>query len=157
MDAKKLLHKRNFPVGTNHSRVKFKNARFKKICSRFTLQGRMLSNHWDMHENHSILGKGFKEIVYKDAMEVEFKKANIPYEREKRFNIKYEDIILAHQFDADFFVFNSIILEVKSSYELRADNFKQTLNFLKSSQVKLGLLINFGEDKLNFKRIICSY
>jgi len=106
---------------------------------------------------HSILGKGFKEIVYKDAMEVEFKKANILYEREKRFNIQYEDVILAHKFDGDFLVFESIILEVKASYELRADNFKQTLNFLKSAQVKLGLLINFGEDKLNFKRIICSY
>jgi GxxExxY protein len=106
---------------------------------------------------HAILGKGFKEIVYKDAMEVEFKKANILYEREKRFNIQYEDIILTHKFHGDFLVFESIILEVKASYELRADNFKQTLNFLKSAQVKLGLLINFGEDKLNFKRVICSY
>jgi GxxExxY protein len=106
---------------------------------------------------HSILGKGFKEIVYKDAMEVEFNRANIIYEREKRFNIQYEDVILRHKFDADFFVFNSIILEVKASYQLYADNFKQTLNYLKSSQVKLGILINFGEDKLNFKRIICTY
>jgi GxxExxY protein len=106
---------------------------------------------------HSILGKGFKEIVYKDAMEIEFKKANIVCEREKRFNIQYEDTILPHKFDADFFAFNSIILEIKAVSELRSDNFKQTLNYLKSSQVKLGLLINFGEDKLIFKRVICSY
>lgn len=106
---------------------------------------------------HSILGKGFKEIIYKDAMEIEFKKANIVYEREKQFKIQYEDIILLHKFDADFFVFNSMILEVKATYQLYADNFKQTLNYLKSSQVKLGVLINFGEDKLNFKRIICTY
>jgi GxxExxY protein len=106
---------------------------------------------------HSILGKGFKEIVYKDAMEVEFKKVNIPYKREQRFNIQYTDVTLAHKFDADFFVFDSIILEVKAVSELRADNFKQTLNYLKASEVKLGILINFGEDKLKFKRVICSY
>ena len=82
---------------------------------------------------HSILGKGFKEIVYKDA------------------------IILPRKFDADFFVFNSIILEVKAASELRTDNFKQTLNYLKASEVKLGIVINFGEDKLKFKRVICSF
>jgi GxxExxY protein len=106
---------------------------------------------------HSILGKGFKEIVYKDAMEVEFKKVNMRYKREQRFNIQYTDVTLAHKFDADFFVFDSIILEVKAVSELRADNFKQTLNYLKASEVKLGILINFGEDKLKFKRVICSY
>src|SRR5436190_17996936 len=48
-------------------------------------------------------------------------------------------------------------LEVKATRQLRPDNFNQTLNYLKTSQVKLGILINFGEDKLNFRRIICSY
>jgi len=106
---------------------------------------------------HSILGKGFKEIVYKDAMELEFKNAKIVYEREKRFNIQYEDVILPHKFDADFFVFDSIILEVKAVCELRTDKFKQTMNYLKASEVKLGILINFGEDKLKFRRVVCSY
>jgi GxxExxY protein len=106
---------------------------------------------------HSILGKGFKEVVYKDAMEVEFKKVNMRYKREQRFNIQYTDVTLAHKFDADFFVFDSIILEVKAVCELRTDNFKQTLNYLKASEVKLGILINFGEDKLKFRRVICSY
>ena len=106
---------------------------------------------------HNKLGKGFKEIVYKDAMEIEFKKAGIPYEREKKFTIEYEGINLPHTFDADFLVFDSIILEVKSSWQIHPNNFKQTLNYLKASQIKLGILINFGEDKLNFKRIVCSY
>lgn len=106
---------------------------------------------------HNKLGKGFKEIVYKDAMEVEFKKAGILYEREKKFKIGYEGINLPHTFDADFLVFNSIILEVKAAWKVYPDNFKQTLNYLKASQVKLGILINFGENKLNFKRIVCSY
>jgi GxxExxY protein len=81
---------------------------------------------------------------------------NIPYEREKQFLIKYQDNFLPHKFDADFFVYDSIILEVKAILELRADNFKQTLNYIKSSHVKLGVLINFGEDRLKFKRIVCS-
>ncbi len=60
---------------------------------------------------HTKLGRGFKEIVYKDALEVEFKKDNnILYEREKSFSIIYEDVILPHKFNADFLVFNSIIL-----------------------------------------------
>jgi GxxExxY protein len=106
---------------------------------------------------HSKLGKGFKEVVYKDALEIEFRNNQIPYEREKSFAIEYEGVILNHRFDADFFVYNSIIVEAKASVQFHYDNFKQTLNYLKASQVKLGILINFGEDKLNFKRVICTY
>ena len=106
---------------------------------------------------HKTLGKGFREVVYKDAMEIEFKNTDIPHEREKQFYIPYEGITLAHRFDADFFVFNSIILEVKAAWQFYPDNFKQTLNYFKASQVKLGILINFGEDRLKFKRVVCSY
>jgi len=70
---------------------------------------------------------------------------------------KYEGVSLPHTFDADFLVFASVILEVTASWQFHPDNFKQTLNYLKASQVKPGILINFGEDKLNFKRIVCSY
>ena len=106
---------------------------------------------------HSKLGKGFKEIVYKDALEIEFIRNEIPYQREKPFKIQYEDVVLRHEFTADFFVFNSLILEIKATFQFHPDNFKQTLNYLKASQVKLGVLINFGEDQLKFKRIVCSY
>ncbi|MEI9945702.1 MAG: GxxExxY protein [Chitinophagaceae bacterium] len=71
--------------------------------------------------------------------------------------MQYEDVILPHRFDADFFVYDSIIIEVKAAIQFHSDNFRQTLNYLKASQVKLGILINFGEDKLNFKRIVCTY
>ena len=106
---------------------------------------------------HSKPGKGFKEVVYKDALEVEFINNKILYEREKPFNINYENVIPKHRFDADFLVFNSIILEIKAAHQFHFENFRQTLNYLKASQVKLGILINFGEDKLKFKRIICTY
>jgi GxxExxY protein len=106
---------------------------------------------------HALLGKGFKEIVYKDALEIEFKKNTVQYEREKRYRIQYEEDILKHYFCADFILFDCIILEVKAAYQFHFDNFKQTLNYLKVSGVTLGLLVNFGENKLTFKRIICTY
>jgi GxxExxY protein len=106
---------------------------------------------------HKILGKGFKEIVYKDAMELEFIKEEIPYEREKPFDVHYEEHILKHKFNADFYVFDKIILEVKAKPFINADNFRQTLNYLKVSQkIQLGIIINFGTDKLEFKRIVLS-
>ncbi len=65
-------------------------------------------------EVHRILGKGLLEIVYKDAIEIEFKSKNIPFEREKKYEVEYKGIILPHFFYADFVVFDKIILEVKS-------------------------------------------
>ncbi|MEJ0102926.1 MAG: GxxExxY protein [Bacteroidota bacterium] len=106
---------------------------------------------------HTGLGKGFKEIVYKDALEIELKKNKITYERERPFNILYENIILPHSFNADFLVYDSIILEIKAASQIHPANFKQTINYLKASQVKLGVLINFGEERLKFQRIVCSY
>jgi GxxExxY protein len=105
---------------------------------------------------HSILKKGFKEVVYKDALELEFKEDGIPYEREKCFNICYEGKILKHSFQSDFFVFGSIIVEIKASRELPYDDFNQTHNYLRAAGVNLGLLINFGKNSLEYKRIICT-
>jgi GxxExxY protein len=63
-------------------------------------------------EVHRILGPGLLEIVYKDALEIEFKNHNIPYEREKRYDVEYKGYILPHNFYADFVVYDDIILEV---------------------------------------------
>jgi GxxExxY protein len=106
---------------------------------------------------HFKLGKGFKEIVYKDALEIELKSFNIPYVREKTFNIEYGNVILPHKFTADYFVFDEIILEIKASSQIHSDVFRQTLNYLKASQIKLGIIINFGNDKLEFQRVICTH
>ncbi len=56
------------------------------------------------------MGAGFLEIVYKDALEYEFKKARIYYEREKKYEVNYKGIILPHKFYADFVIFDKIIL-----------------------------------------------
>jgi len=105
-------------------------------------------------EVHKILGKGHSENVYADALEYEFKMNFIPYEREKKYNIEYKDIILPRYYFADFTVFDSIILEMKAIEKLSSSEIKQTLNYLAASKNKVGLLINFGEDSLKYKRII---
>ncbi len=105
-------------------------------------------------EVHKILGKGHSEVVYKDAVEYEFKLVDINFEREKQFKINYKNIILPHHYYADFVVFDKIILEVKAIESLTKSHVKQTLNYLAASKLKLGLLVNFGEDSLNYKRVI---
>lgn len=105
-------------------------------------------------EVYNNLGKGFLEIVYKDALEYEFRKQNIPFSREKQFDIIYKDVVLAHKYFADFIVYDKIILEVKHCESIAKDHFKQTINYLKASSFKLGLICNFGESSFNSKRII---
>ena len=105
-------------------------------------------------EVHRNLGKGFLEIVYKDALEYEFKKAGIPYEREKKFEVNYKDVALPHKFYADFVVYDKIILEVKSVSGIADEFIAQSINYLKVSNNKLALLVNFGELKLNYKRLV---
>ena len=106
---------------------------------------------------HNKLGKGFKEVVYKDALEFELQMNSVPYEREKLFSIAYEQKTEPRKFYADFFVFNSIILEIKAASSLHPTIFTQTLNYLKASKILLGIVINFGENSLKFKRIVCSF
>jgi len=105
-------------------------------------------------EVHNNLGPGFLEIVYKDALEYEFKKASIPYEREKEYLVSYKDIILPHKFYADFVVYNSIILEVKAVQGIADEYIALAINYLKVSENKLAIIVNFGELKLNYKRVI---
>ncbi len=105
-------------------------------------------------EVHSELGMGFREIVYKDALEYEFKLKGSSYVREKRFDIKYKTIILPHAYNADFIVYNSIILEVKSTSIIVNSFVKQTISYLKASGLKLGIIANFGEKSFTSKRVV---
>jgi GxxExxY protein len=105
-------------------------------------------------EVHKILGKGFNEIVYKDAVVIEFNKNQVPFEREKQYKIEYKGIILPHYYIADFVLYNKIILEIKAIEALSNSHIKQSLNYLAASNIKIALLVNFGEDSLKYKRII---
>ncbi len=105
-------------------------------------------------EVHRILGGGLLEIVYKDALEYEFKKHNIPYKREKEYDIQYKEIVLAHKFYADFVVYDEIILEVKASKEIIDEYIAQTINYLKLADSDLGIIVNFNKKTLQHKRVI---
>ncbi|MCO5236828.1 MAG: GxxExxY protein [Chitinophagaceae bacterium] len=105
-------------------------------------------------EVHNNLGAGFLEIVYKDALSYEFLKENIPFEREKMYDINYKGVVLPHRFYADFVAYDNIILEVKGCSGIADEFIAQAINYLKVSGKKLALIVNFGELKLNYKRII---
>lgn len=105
-------------------------------------------------EVHKILGKGFLEIVYKDAIEYELKQKSILYEREKRYEIQYKEIILPHYYQADFVVFGDIILEIKAKEGIVDEHYKYVINYLAASKCKIGLIVNFGMDSLEYKRVI---
>ena len=105
-------------------------------------------------EVHRILGKGLLEIVYKDAIEYEFKQKNIHYEREKQFKIEYKNIVLPHFFYADFVVFDKIILEVKAQKGIVDEHYSWVINYLAVSKCPLGLIVNFGENSMVTKRVL---
>ena len=106
------------------------------------------------YEVHNNLGPGFLEIVYKDALEYEFRRENISFSREQEYVVQYKDVILPHKFYADFVVMDKIILEVKGVSGISEKFLAQTINYLKVSGNKLGLLVNFGELKLNYRRLV---
>ena len=106
---------------------------------------------FDVHRN---LGGGFSEIVYKDALEYEFKKHNIPFQREKEYSIQYKDIVLAHKFYADFVIYDEIILEVKASKDIIDEHTAQTINYLRLADSDLGIIVNFNKKSLQHKRVI---
>lgn len=105
-------------------------------------------------EVYNILGKGFSEIVYKDALMYEFKKHDISFEREKEYEILYKGVTLPHKYFADFIVLDKIILEIKSIETLSQNHIKQCLNYLAASKMRLALLVNFREDSLKYKRVL---
>ncbi len=105
-------------------------------------------------EVHNNLGAGFLEVVYKDALEYEFKISGIPFKREKEYPVVYKEQTLKHSFYADFVVYDRIILEVKGISRLKEEHVAQCINYLKVSGNSLALLVNFGELKLTSKRVV---
>ncbi len=105
-------------------------------------------------EVHRILGPGLLEIVYKDALEIEFRNNNIPFEREKEFYIDYKGIVLPHRFYADFIVYDEIILEIKSVKEINNEHIAQTLNYMRLADTQIGIIANFQNKSLTHKRLV---
>ena len=105
-------------------------------------------------EVHNTLGCGFLEAVYQEALAIEFKKRKIPFVREVELCIEYKGIILAKKYNADFICYDKILVEIKALSELLSLHQAQVINYLKATQLKLGILVNFGEESLNTHRLI---
>jgi len=103
---------------------------------------------------HNELGKGFSEAVYSDALEIELKSNGVPFKKEVKFDIIYKGKKLKHHYFADFIVDDKIILELKAVEKISSSHVKQTLNYLAASKLKLGIIVNFGEDQLTYKRVL---
>ncbi len=108
---------------------------------------------------HRTLGPGFLESVYQAALAYEFKKAGIPFEKEKGLPVQYGDIILEVGFRCDFLVDKRVIVECKSIKQFNEVDIAQTLNYLKIAKLQVALLINFNVIilKHGIKRIVNNF
>ncbi len=102
------------------------------------------------------LGSGFLESVYEKAIEKELRYANIPFERQVKLNIRYKGEDLNKYFIADFIVYEDIILEVKAVSYIINNHLNQTLNYLKATDKRLGIVVNFGSNKFQYRRVLNS-
>jgi GxxExxY protein len=105
-------------------------------------------------EVHTVLGNGFLEAVYQEALEKEFGFRDIDYCREPKIEIFYKGEALSKYYIPDFICYDKIIVELKASAKLISIDEAQVLNYLKATRIKVGLLINFGTASLEFKRFI---
>jgi len=104
---------------------------------------------------YNALGHGFLEAVYQEALEIEFQRQGIPYEREKELKIQYDGIELKQTYKADFVCFGKIIVKLKAVNALDDAHRSQVYNYLHATGCKLGLLLNFGNsDELEKERIV---
>ena len=105
-------------------------------------------------EVHNQIGPGHLEKVYHESLEIEFDIRKIPYISESNLKIDYKGKTLKTYYTPDFLVYDEVVVEIKSEKALTRNDEAQIINSLKSSKQKIGLLINFGETSLKFKRFI---
>ena len=107
-------------------------------------------------EVHAQLGCGFSEPVYQEALEIEFTKRNIPFKREATIDVYYKGLRLNKIYRADFICYDKIIVEIKALEEISSLHRSQVYNYLKASDLQLGIIYNFGNTSLQHLRIPCS-
>ena len=107
-------------------------------------------------EIHRELGKGHDEIIYKDALVVDLQRVGIPFAREVKYEVTYKGVVLPRHGRADFVIWDKILFEAKATDRLTDAHVKQVLNYLVASKLELGLLVNFGADSLEWKRVVLS-
>lgn len=101
---------------------------------------------------HNTLGNGFQEVIYQRALAIELKRNEISFLREQEMPIFYEGHEIGSR-RADFLIENKVLIELKALIKLEDVHLAQALNYLTAYNLKIGLLINFGATKLEFKRL----
>ncbi|MDR2497421.1 MAG: GxxExxY protein [Tannerellaceae bacterium] len=101
---------------------------------------------------HKTLGNGFQEVIYQRALEIEMTLANLDFQREFEMPVYYRDVQIGTR-RVDFFVEGAISVELKAITQFENTNFAQAINYLEAYNLEIGLLINFGETSLKFKRL----
>jgi len=101
---------------------------------------------------HSTLGNGFQEVIYQRALKIEMEKQGLNFAREMEMPIFYDQIQIGTR-RVDFFVEEKIMVELKAVTQLEKVHLAQALNYLEAYRMEIGLLINFGNTRLEFKRL----
>ena len=105
-------------------------------------------------EVHRNLGHGFLEVVYQEALAIEFDERTVPYVREKELSIEYKGKVLDSSYRVDFVCFGSVLVELKALNRISGNEESQVLNYLKASGMRRGLLLNFGTQSLQYRRLV---
>lgn len=103
---------------------------------------------------HAELGPGFLEAVYQEALERELKQGNIPFKRQVKLSLFYKEEKLKKYYIADFLCYDKIVLELKALQFLHVTANDQLRNYLRATNLRLGMVINFGKPSLEYKRIL---
>jgi GxxExxY protein len=104
-------------------------------------------------EVHKHLGNGFQEVVYQRALSIELNMQGLEHEREKEMPLNYKDHDIGTR-RVDFFVMNKIMVEIKATSQPEDVHLAQAINYLEAYNMEIGLLINFGNTSLQFKRVM---
>jgi len=104
---------------------------------------------------HTVLGNGFQEVIYQRALAIEFNKAGLNFARELEMPIHYDDQQIGTR-RVDFLVEDKVLVELKAITKLEEVHWAQIINYLKAYKLEVGLLLNFGTKRLQFKRFVLS-
>ena len=102
---------------------------------------------------HNALGPGFQEVIYQRALKIEFTDLGILFQREYEAPIYYKNIQVGTR-RVDFFVHEKVLVEIKAISEIKPESYMQIINYLDVFKMEVGLLINFGQKRLKFKRFV---
>ena len=105
-------------------------------------------------EVHRVMGTGFLELLYKDALAIEFQRREIPFDAEVPCQVEYKGHLLRGNYRMDFVCFQAVILEIKARSAITPADHAQLLSYLASARIRHGLLLNFGAARLEHRRFV---